>query len=58
MCGIDENCLQNFDQKTERKIPLGRPGYRSEDNMKLILMCGGLVWIQTGSCEHGGEFFF
>jgi len=43
MCGIDENCLQNFDQKTERKIPLGRPGYRSEDNLKLILVYGGLV---------------
>ena len=44
--------------RTERKIPLGRPGHRSEDNLKLILMYGGLVWIQTGSCEHGGVFFF
>lgn len=44
--------------KAGRKIPLGRLGHRTEDNFKLILMYGGLVWIQTGSCEHGGDFFF
>jgi len=26
--------------------------------MKLTLMYGGLVWIQTGSHEHGAVFFF
>ena len=45
-------------RKTERKTPLGRPGNRSEDNLKLILKgYGCLVWIQTGCCEHGGDFF-
>jgi len=58
VCGIDENCPQNFGQKTERKIPLGRPRYRSEDNLKLILVHGGLVWMQTGFCGRGGDFFF
>jgi hypothetical protein len=42
MCGIDENCLQNFGQKTERKIPLGRPRHRSEDNLKLVGWCVGV----------------
>lgn len=43
MYGIDENCLQNFGQKTERKITHGSPRHRSEDNLKLILVYGGLV---------------
>jgi hypothetical protein len=58
MHGIDENCSQNFGQKTERKIPLGRPRHRSEDNLILILVHGGLVWMQTGFCGRGGDFFF
>jgi len=58
MCGIDENCPQNFGQKTERKIPLGRRRHRSEDNLKLILVHGGLVWMQTGFFGRGGDFFF
>ena len=58
MRGINENCQRILIRKTERKMPLGRPGHRSEDNLKLILMYGGLVWIQTGSREHGGGFFF
>ena len=44
--------------KTERKRPLGRPGLRWEDNIKIDLQevgCGGTDWIKLaqdrGSCQ-------
>ena len=52
--------------KPEGKRPLGRPGRRWEDNIKMDLQeveCGGMDWIElaldrgqvAGTCECGNE---
>jgi hypothetical protein len=61
--GGDEKCIQNLVGKHEGKSPLGRPGYRWEDNIKMDLREIGFGLDSTGpgsglvagSCEHGNE---
>jgi hypothetical protein len=51
---IDKTCEQIFDGKLERKNPHGRPRYRREDMLKLVLnkfgvsMCA-LFWTRIGT---------
>jgi hypothetical protein len=40
--GRDEECIQGFGGKARRKEPLGTPGYRWEDNIKMD--CREIGW--------------
>jgi hypothetical protein len=47
--GGENKHIQGFDGKPERKIPLGRPRHRWEENINLDLQevgCGGMGWIE------------
>jgi hypothetical protein len=51
MYGGEERCMQSFDGKPDGNRPLGRPGHRWEDNIKLDLRVTGWVrgsmdWIE------------
>jgi hypothetical protein len=44
-----EACTGFWRGKPEGKRPLGKPGYRWEDNIKMDLqevVCGGMYWIE------------
>jgi hypothetical protein len=46
--------------KLQGKGPLGRPGRKREDNIKVNLQevgCEGMDWIEkvAGTCEYGNE---
>jgi hypothetical protein len=45
--------------KPEGKRPLGRPGRRWEDNIKMDLQevgCVGMDWIRLAQIETGGRY--
>jgi hypothetical protein len=63
----NQKCIQNFSEKPEGKIPLGRPRRRWDDKIKFGLKEAKWVWgcemessdsgwgSLAGSCEKGNE---